>query len=61
MVTWIVKMKGRLVIVASPLKIHGEGSSLVVQWLRFHSPNVGGLDLIPDQGTRFLMLQLKDS
>ena len=28
------------------------GNSLVVQWLRPCSPNVGGLGLIPGQGTR---------
>ena len=27
------------------------GTSLVVQWLRFHAPNVGGLGSIPGQGT----------
>ena len=32
--------------------------SLVVHWLRFHAPNAGGLDLIPDQDSSF-MLQLK--
>ena len=32
---------------------------LVVQWLRFHPCNVGGLGLIRDQGTRSQMLQLK--
>ena len=28
------------------------GTSLVVQWLRFHVPNVSGIGLIPGQGTR---------
>ena len=28
------------------------GTSLVVQWLRLHAPNAGGLDSIPGQGTR---------
>ena len=28
------------------------GTSLVVQWLRRHSPNIGGPGLIPGQGTR---------
>ena len=34
-------------------------ASLVVQWLRFCAPNAGGLGLIPGQGTRFHMLQLR--
>ena len=29
-----------------------QGSSLVVQWLRFHTFNVGGAGLIPGQGTK---------
>ena len=35
--------------------------TLVVQWLRLHSPNAGGLGLIPGQGTvnRSCMLQLR--
>ena len=28
------------------------GTSPVVQWLRFHAPNAGGLGSIPGQGTR---------
>ena len=36
------------------------GTSLVVQWLRFHAPNVGGLGSIPGQGTRSLMPQVKE-
>ena len=28
------------------------GTSLVAQWLRFHTPNPGGPGLIPGQGTR---------
>ena len=28
------------------------GTSLVVQWLRFHAPNAGGLGSIPGQGVR---------
>ena len=35
------------------------GTSLVVQWLRLHAPNAGGLGSIPDQGTRSLSPQLK--
>ena len=35
------------------------GTSLVVQWLRLHAPNAGGLDSIPGMGTRSHMLQLR--
>ena len=28
------------------------GTSLVVQWVRFHAPNAGGPGSIPGQGTR---------
>ena len=34
-------------------------TSLVVQWLRLHAPNAGGPSLIPGQGTRSHVLQLK--
>ncbi|TEA39692.1 hypothetical protein DBR06_SOUSAS3410160, partial [Sousa chinensis] len=33
--------------------------SLAVQWLRLHAPNAGGLGLVPGQGTRSQMPQLK--
>ena len=36
-----------------------QGNSLVVHWLRPHAPNAGALGLIPGQGTRSHMLQLK--
>ena len=35
------------------------GTSLAVQWLRLHSPNVRGLGLIPGQGTIFHVQQLR--
>ena len=35
-------------------------STLVVQRLRLHPPNTGGLGLVPGQGTRSHMPQLKD-
>ena len=35
------------------------GTSLVVQWLRFHTPNAGVPGLIPGQQTRSCMSQLK--
>ena len=34
------------------------GNSLVVQWLRLHTPNARDLGSIPGQGTRSHMLQL---
>ena len=37
----------------------GQGTSLVVQWLSLHAPNAGGLGLIPSQGTRSHMPQLR--
>ncbi|TEA33101.1 hypothetical protein DBR06_SOUSAS18610013, partial [Sousa chinensis] len=33
--------------------------SLVVQWLRLHTPNAGGPGSISGQGTRSHMLQLR--
>ena len=42
----------------SILKYH-RGTCLVVQWLRLHVPNVGGLVLTPGQGTRLHTLQLR--
>ena len=35
------------------------GTSVVVQWLRLHTLNAGGQGLIPDQGIRYHMPQLK--
>ena len=35
------------------------GTSLVVQWLRLHTPNAGVRGLIPGQGTRSYVLQLR--
>ena len=34
-------------------------NNLVVQWLRLHTPSTGGLGLIPGQGTRSHVPQLK--
>ena len=31
----------------------GRETSLVIQWLRFHSSNTGGAGSIPGQGTKF--------
>ena len=38
---------------------HYGGTSLMVQWLRLHTPNAGGLGLIPGQGPRSDMPQLR--
>ena len=35
-------------------KIHSLETSLVVQWLRLHAPNVGDMGLIPGWGTKIL-------
>ncbi|TEA29786.1 hypothetical protein DBR06_SOUSAS7110042 [Sousa chinensis] len=32
---------------------------MVVQWLRLHAPHTGGPALIPGQGTRYCMPQLR--
>ena len=37
------------------------GTSLVVQWLRLSTPSAGGPGLIPGQGTRPHMPQLRPS
>ena len=37
------------------------GTSLVVQWLRLHAANTGDPGLIPSQGTKSDMLQLRPS
>ena len=41
------------------LKNSRHGTSLVVQWLRLRAPNAGGWGLIPGQGTRSRMPQLR--
>ena len=37
---------------ASSQAWHIVGTSLVVQWLRLHAPNTGGMGSIPGQGTK---------
>ena len=39
--------------------VSSTGTSLMVQWLRLHTPNAGGPGLIPGQGTRSHMPRLK--
>ena len=41
------------------IKKDTRGTSLVVQWLRLHTPNTGGLGSIPGQGTRSHVPQLR--
>ena len=41
------------------LKDLGVETSLMVQWLRLHAPNAGGLVSIPGQGNRSHMPQLR--
>ena len=36
-----------------------DGTSLVVQWLKLHTPNAGDLGSIPGQGTRSHMPQVR--
>ena len=38
-----------------PLKTEFLGTSLVLQWVRLHTPNVGDQSSIPGQGTRSRM------
>ena len=41
------------------VKGQGEGTTLVVQWLRLCAPSAGGPGSIPGQATRSHMLQLR--
>ena len=41
--------------------MQGGGTSLVVQWLRIHNPNAGGLGSIPGQGIKAHIPRLKRS
>ena len=51
------KCSGRLVY--HNINMYTLGTSLMVQWLRFHTPNTGGTRSIPSQGTRSHTMQLK--
>ena len=44
--TWLLPL-GHL-----PINSGCQGTSLVIQWLRLHAPNAGGLGSIPGQGCR---------
>ena len=54
----VVERENKLGLSSSCQNIH-PGTSLVVQWLRLHAPNAGGLGSIPGQGTRSCMLHLR--
>ena len=43
----------------SELKLYTHRTSPVAQWLRLCTPSAGGQGLIPGQGTRSCVLQLK--
>ena len=45
--------------ISSPFKILTLGTSMVVPRLRLYAPNAGGSSMIPGQGTRSQMPQLK--
>ena len=55
----LVVAKGRRWEWGFNVKEHKRGTSLVVQWLRLHTPNAGALSLIPGQRTRSHILQLR--
>ena len=55
----IYKSTLHMVVKRDFLKNKTLGTSLMIQWLRFHAPNAGGPGLISGQGTRSHMLQLK--
>ena len=50
-----LKLFGLRVALHAQKIIEGPGTSLVVQWVRLHAPNAGGLGLIPGWGTRSRM------
>ena len=52
-------VQGQVESFRAPAKEHGLGTSLVVQGLRLSAPTAGGLGLIPDQGNRSHMWQLR--
>ena len=53
------KVKGSSWVWGGVLKIISLGTSLVAQWLRLHAPSARGQSLIPAQGTRSCMPQLR--
>ena len=53
-----IKLLGQRIYACSISQDNAKGTSLVVQWLRLHTPNAGSLCSIPGQRTRSHMLQL---
>ena len=49
------------VFLHKPFKDDTGGTSLVVQWLRLHTPIAEGPSSIPSQGTRSHVPQLRDA
>ena len=49
------------VFLHKPFKDDTGGPSLVVQWLRLHTPTAEGPSSIPSQGTRSHVPQLRDT
>ena len=46
-------------VIPGGLELQRIGTPLLVQWLRLHAPNAGGLGLILDQGTRSYLQQIR--
>ena len=44
--------------VVKAMKNKGWGTSLAVQWLRFHTPNAGHTGSIPGHGTKIMHIML---
>ena len=54
-----IKPFSYVLIYRMDMRTYNLGTSLLVQWLRIHAPSVGGLGLIPCQGTRSHLQQLE--
>ena len=53
------KDKYHIILLNCGIYKNDTGTSLGVQWLRLQALNAGGQDLVPGQGTRFHMPQLR--
>ena len=53
--SFTLETKINCLLLVFTIKEGKSGTSLVVQWLRLHAPNAGGLGLIPGQGTTSCM------
>ena len=56
---WLRYASEREANLATGSEVQRLGTSLVVQWLRLHTPNAEGPGLNPRQGTRSHMLQIR--